>query len=251
MFQMNLPVCLTMPKRPPCTGVEQDEVVHVHVIVHSGGHRSLFVRMDSIDWLLAYAADELYYQGISRPPPPGEPAVADKPFIVHWDFDASAWVAEILSGTAKGATQCFSPERLHKSQWYQLLKNPDAAQWLDVKDTRWSNSSFTSRRAAAKEIARLWCIATTQGERGEFEKSQLFNPNATRDREPEADMQGQADMQGPHARSRSPRSASNSRASSNSRSDRARGLLRPRSRGKCGQVGTHRSRGDECQGRAT
>ena len=242
---MNVPVCLTMPKRPPCTGVEQDKVVHVHVLVHSGGHRAMFLRMDSIDWLLAYAADERYYQGISRAPPPEEPAVADEPYTIRWDFDAFAWVAEILSGDARGETQCFRTEALHKSQWYYLLKDPSAAQWCDANDTRWSKSSFRNRRAATKEIARLWCIATTQGERGEFEKSELFNPNAT-DR-----WIRQAVMQGPRARSRSPRSASNSRASSNSRSDRARGLLRPRSRGKCGQVGTHRSRGDECQGRAT
>ena len=177
----------------------------------------MFVRMDSIDWLLAYAADERYYQGIHdrRHLENPQSRINRTPF--RWDFGAFAWVAEILSGAAKGATQRFRTERLLKSQWYHLLKDPGAAQWLDVKDTRWSNSSFTSRRAATKEIARLWCIATTQGERGEFEKSELFNPNAT-DR-----WIGQADMQGPRARSRSPRSACPERFL-----DRARGRLRTR-----------------------
>ena len=75
----NVPVCLTMPKRPPCTGAEQDDVVQVHVPLHPGGHRSMFLRMDNIDWLLAYGADEHHFQGIERAPPHEEPAVADEP----------------------------------------------------------------------------------------------------------------------------------------------------------------------------
>ena len=79
-----------MPKRPPCAGVEQGEVVDVHVLMHPGGHRAMYLRMDSIDWLLAYAADEQHYQGIPRAPPPEEPAVADEPYTIRWDFDALA-----------------------------------------------------------------------------------------------------------------------------------------------------------------
>ena len=61
--------------------------------------------------------------------------------------------------------------------------------------------TFRNKRAATKELARLWCVATTQGEREEFEKSELFNPTASRR------WIRQAYMQGPRARSRSPRSA--------------------------------------------
>ena len=207
-FNMNIPVCLTMPKRPPCAGVEQDEVVNVHVLVHSGGHRAMFLRMDSIDWLLAYAADEQHYQGIPRAPPPERPAVADEPYTISWDFDDDVWVAVILSGDEQGATKCFRTEALHKSKWNSLLQDPSAAQWLDAKDTRWSKSCFRSRRAATKELARLWCVATLQGEREKFEKSELFNPTA-KSRSPEVAMlwSGRAAMQDPIARSRSPHSA--------------------------------------------
>ena len=117
---MNVPVCLTLPKRPPCAGVEQDEVVNVHVLLHPGGHRAMYLRTDCIDWLLAYAADEQHYQGIPRAPPPEQAAVADLPYTISWDFGTFAWKAEILSGDARGATQRFRTEGLHKSQWYSL-----------------------------------------------------------------------------------------------------------------------------------
>ena len=161
----------------------------------------MYLRIDSIDWLLAYAADEQHYQGIPRAPPPEQPAVADEAYTIRWDFNAFAWVVEILSGDARGATQRFRTEALHKSQWNSLLQDPSAAQWLDAKDTRWSKSCFRSRRAATKEIARLWCVATTEGEREDIEKSELFNPTASQR------WIMQAYMQGPRARSRSPRSA--------------------------------------------
>ena len=160
----------------------------------------MYMRIDNIDWLLAYAADEHYYQGITRAPPPEQAAVADLPYTISWDFGTFAWKAEILSGDARGATQRFRTEALHKSQWNSLLQDPSAAQWLDAKDTRWSKSSFRNIRAATKDIARLWCVATTQGEREDFEKSELFNPTASQR------WIMQAYMQGPRARSRSPRS---------------------------------------------
>ena len=135
---MNVPVCLTVPKRPPCAGVEQDKVVDVYVLMNPGGHRAMYLRIDCIDWLLAYGADEHYYQGITRTPPPEQAAVADLPYTISWDFGTDAWKAEILSGGARGATHLFKPEKLDKIQWNYLLADPSAVQWFTAHDTRFS-----------------------------------------------------------------------------------------------------------------
>ena len=168
----------------------------------------MYLRIDCIDWLLAYAADEHYYQGITRTPPPEKAAVADAPYTIEWDFATNAWEAEICSGEARGAYHLFMPQKLDSIQWNYLLADPNAVQWFTSHDTRFSKSCYKSRRAATKELARLWCVATLQGEREKFEKSELFNPTA-KSHSPEVAMlwSGRAAMQDPTARSRSPHSA--------------------------------------------
>ena len=48
---------LDMPKRPSCAGRECAEIRAVHLHVRKGS-RALWIRLDCIDWLVSYAADE-------------------------------------------------------------------------------------------------------------------------------------------------------------------------------------------------
>lgn len=56
---------IDMPKRPSCAGSECAEIKKVHMYVRPNS-KALWIRLDCIDWLVSYAADEHHYQGISR-----------------------------------------------------------------------------------------------------------------------------------------------------------------------------------------
>ena len=164
-----VPVEITMPKRPPCSGVDQDQVQAIYVLLKPGGNRQLCIRMDCVDWLVAYAADEHAFQGIVRadPLPILAPAVAD--YRVEWDFNEHFWVASILAGPGLGRTKRFDPETLRLQQWKGLEE-------LSLVEGFLSKSSIYTRKNAAKELAKLWCLAALNNEKQKFEDIWIHPP---------------------------------------------------------------------------
>ena len=80
------------------------------------------MRCDDLHWLIAYAADELHFQGVvcdGR----GDiynksancPAVAD--LNVEWDFQSKTWRAEFVDGEFRGQEKCFSPSERTGARW--------------------------------------------------------------------------------------------------------------------------------------
>lgn len=67
---------LEMPTRPACAGRSQDGTTFINVYRKSGASArnfgNLYLQVDSLDWLLSYAADELHFQGVTccESPPP-------------------------------------------------------------------------------------------------------------------------------------------------------------------------------------
>ena len=109
---------VTMPTRPECVGCDDAGTTTICVYRkgdslgirgRAGSQKSgLYIRSDFINWLLAYGADELHYQGIKRiyPAPRQKPegaAVAD--FTMSWHFHDKAWDAEFTTGTYTGTTR--------------------------------------------------------------------------------------------------------------------------------------------------
>ena len=93
-----------MPTRPLCVGsaVADTTTISVYMKGQSQGGspalRSIYLRMDNLDWLLSYAADQLHHQGIAETAgaevhnkQANCPAVAD--LHLDWDFSAKAWLA--------------------------------------------------------------------------------------------------------------------------------------------------------------
>ena len=147
---------LTMPRRPHCSGVERNLTTIIHVY-SPGKNKSLYLRVDGINWLLSYAADEHHYQGVEQNPSSETlPAVAAS--VVRWDFTAKHWKGEVLVGPNAGQSTCVSPDAVTKELWEVLKK-------LSKVNTFWSQRNGRTQRAAAKAVAQLWCDAKLRGER--------------------------------------------------------------------------------------
>jgi hypothetical protein len=75
---------IDMPARPPCVdgSAGNRQIVHMYVKPNSRGLR---IRVDCVDWLVSYAADEHYYKGVPRCE-----AAATEPqqtYTIDWSFD--------------------------------------------------------------------------------------------------------------------------------------------------------------------
>ena len=152
---------LTMPKRPPCSGVERDLTTIIYVY-SPPKCKSLYLRVDCLDWLLSYAADEHHYQGIERDES-DVTSTAVAASSVRWDFTAKHWKGEVFVGPNAGQSTCFSPDEMTKERW-ELLAD------LSKVEGFWCRSSSGNRRAAAKAVVELWCAAKVRCERLPWEK---------------------------------------------------------------------------------
>ena len=76
---------IEMPKYPSCSGRDQGEVRTVYVYVKPSC-RVLYIRIDCLDWLLAYAADEHNFHGIVRQTEESDPTTAVADYVLTLDF---------------------------------------------------------------------------------------------------------------------------------------------------------------------
>ena len=173
---------IDMPKRPSCTST-LGGIQTVHMLARPKS-RALWIRLDCIDWLVSYAADEHYYQGVSRSDM-AAPAVAAKDFELEFDYQAQTWHCKINVGMDKGATlRLIPPSPWTKVQQRQLCPTHnrdneteltkamyDKAAESDPKTffEFWSRASLSLRRKACREYLRLWALAAVQGRRKDFE----------------------------------------------------------------------------------
>ena len=150
-----------MPKRPSCAGRECAEIRTVHVHVRKGS-RALWLRLDCIDWLVRYAADEHYYQGVSRSDPIF--AVAANDYELEFDYSAKAWDCKINVGIDSGMTLRMSATNLTKYMYEKVVESDP-----NNFGRFWSKVNATIKRKASREYLRLWAIAAVAGSRQAFE----------------------------------------------------------------------------------
>ena len=126
-----------------------------------------YLQVECIEWLLAYAADELFFQGV-EPASPAPiavqagncPAVAD--LHLEWDFSAKAWEGKFVAGALVGTTKRMSVNDLNKDLWEKMLGENRVQGYL-------CQATLLERKNAVKQLMTMWCAAIARNEAAEFE----------------------------------------------------------------------------------
>lgn len=161
----NLVRAIDMPKRPTCAGRDCAEMqtVHMHVKPKS---TALWIRLDSIDWLVSYAADEHYYQGVTRSDPLA--AVAAKDYELDFDYNDKTWGCKINVGIDTGVSLTLDATRLTK-EMYEKAASSDPPSF----PLFYCMATAAMKRKACCEYLTLWALAAVQGSRQDFEDEVL------------------------------------------------------------------------------
>ena len=168
-----------VPTRPPCAAGDTDDKTLVCVYkkarTDNRSRVNLYLRADCIDWLLAYAADELHFQGVAQPTPepiddnaPNCPAVAD--LHLNWNFNAKAWTAKFVAGALKGTTKQMFIRDLDRDVWDKLKSQ-------SLVEDCWSAATAPQKKSGLKELMVMWCVATARGDPAAFEAT-MGSPNS-------------------------------------------------------------------------
>jgi hypothetical protein len=158
---------LEMPERPPCSATgNKTTMIAVYQDGKQAKNASLWIRIDCIDWLLAYACDELFFQGVTSSDGGGTktancPAVAD--LHLEWNFTTKAWDAEFVAGTFMGIRRSFGTADLNAKR-LQLMQTYGGAETIKSLST----SASILAKLRARTCIELWCNAIAN-ERDDFE----------------------------------------------------------------------------------
>ena len=173
---------LTMPTRPPCAAPDGTCKTVIHAYWADATSKRLpYLRTDCVDWLLAYAADELHFQGVVRcePTPPQSreancPAVAD--LHVAWNFNGKAWDGTFVGGPSNGQTKRVALADINATLWsnLHLVKSPHEVSDLGLF---WCATHRQVKDVAKTCLIEL-CKATTRGECDSFEAKMGLNATA-------------------------------------------------------------------------
>ena len=113
------------------------------------------MRIDGLDWLLQFAADEQSRQGVKR-------ATADEGDVkeanctavaglnMEWDFTSRAWQAEFVEGPLKGTKKRFGVYDLTKDRVDKMEKAGILQADTNVKDK-------------ARDVMLIWCDNISKG----------------------------------------------------------------------------------------
>jgi hypothetical protein len=142
------------------------QTVHMHVKPKS---TALWIRLDSIDWLVSYAADEHYYQGVTRSDPLA--AVAAKDYELDFDYNDKTWRCKINVGIDEGVSLTLdaSDKTSLTKEMYEKVAASDPTSF----PLFYSMATAAMKRKACCEYLTLWARATVQGSRQDFEDEVL------------------------------------------------------------------------------
>lgn len=194
---------LVMPTRPECaaSAMQAGDTTLISLWRGPGKAKTanngkLYLRIDCLDWLLSYAADELHFQGIvpSMPDAPQSrlancEEVSD--LFVAWDFTAHAWNASFIDGPFKGTTRRVYYYDVTAALWVKLQQRMTAGGTLQgVRDGGWKPSrlwetvtfayaSNQQKKAAAKVLVIALCHAVTVGQDAVDEFEHLMRVTGT------------------------------------------------------------------------
>ena len=150
---------IAVPTRAPCVVCDHFATTLVCVYRKPGPRNNtrLYLRVDCLDWLLSYAADELHYQGVTRIDPepndqePNCDAVAD--LHLAWDFNERQWVATFVAGQFAGVTKRFGAKDITPQQWSAMRMT------MKTSGRDLARTPLIEGKAATKEFIIMWCAA--------------------------------------------------------------------------------------------
>ena len=174
MIQSSI-VEVVMPKSPACTGVDNGNFTATLYMMPCGKHCSverqarLFVRVDCISWLLAYAADEHFFQGVLRVDNAEEPKASNSTAVaglnIEWDFTSDAWAAEFVSGDKCGTVRILAMKDVSEKLWEKMVEEE-----VPGAEGNFNEASIVTRKRVSKELLELWCGAIAERQGSAFEK---------------------------------------------------------------------------------
>ena len=166
---------MVVPMRhvPLCVDANCTQIHQVRLYLAGATKRELWISVESLPWLVQYAADQVRLQGVV-----GSTAVADweselvdmvpncsrvPNLRLDWNFSTKQWDGKFVHGPHKGITQSMSPADLTDQGWAKLRANDL------VPDIPAADASRSIKRDGAKKLLMEWCAAIAGGNRHEFE----------------------------------------------------------------------------------
>ena len=151
-----------MPRRPPCVQCDAGLTKTVHCWVKPKS-KSLYIKLEDLDWLFSYAADQHNYQGITREACV-DPKTAVAATSIEWDFNSKAFDVKVMN-------QLYDIPRGFMSQemYGKLVETCDVDICCCAKGR--AQYSPVVRRQACRDVFEMWCEATVAGKRQEVENA--------------------------------------------------------------------------------
>ena len=157
-----------MPMRPPCADASCTETKQVSVYYSGKTAKKLYVHCDCIGWLIAYAADELHFQGVVDIDDNDDTKIANCTAVadlrVEWDFQNKLWQSEFVDGALRGVKRSFSQEDNTVERWEQLRRAS-----MSTVDASFADASAADKKQVAKEFIVHWCASISRGDHNKFE----------------------------------------------------------------------------------
>ena len=130
----------------------------------------MFLRVDFIDWLLSYAADELHFQGVvNNVSNTDDMLVANCAAVaglyMEWNFTVKEWQAQFVSGPFKGVKRNFGTGNLNPTFWARMWGNG-----ILEAEGNFQSAGRGQQKVAAKKMLVLWCQAISANETDSFEQ---------------------------------------------------------------------------------
>ena len=164
-----------MPKRPPCAGEDDGDFTVTLYLYGLNKHSKMknvakvIIRVDCISWLIAYAADEHFFQGVLRVEDE-EPKAANSTAVaglnIEWDFTCDAWKAEFVSGALLGTVRTLAMTDVSEKLWKKMV-----ASSLPGAEGNFKETSVAKKKQVCKEFMELWSGAIAAKNEKVFEKS--------------------------------------------------------------------------------
>ena len=167
---------LEMPKRPICAGGGEDKIT-ISVYLKNGSKyvcpakRSIWLNSSCIGWLIAYAADEKYYEGVMRDTVETvkEQNCAIDNLHVEYQIDKHSWTGEFLDGALCGTNRELFISSITKKRWEKMIQ----CQIQIHKDQPLGDfdaAGEVTKKQVAKKLLMVWMSALRDNQGPEFEQ---------------------------------------------------------------------------------
>ena len=161
-----------MLRDPLCVDPNSSATRPVKAYLSGATKRELWVHVDSLEWVINYAAEQIRLQGVVGPAvaeweaeymPANCPKVPN--LRIDWSFTSTPnqWIAIFVDGPYKGVKKSLPPIDHTHVLWSQLRR------YGMVPNCESSHGLRTVHRAAAKQLLIAWCDAIARDQQHKFE----------------------------------------------------------------------------------